>query len=268
MGDFRKGLASQEMQWSFLHGRVEAEEVLDTDRTSVLSSLAGTFPGGGHYAPQSGEIVGMKDEMTTDLDTDSDGKVSHEISDVMEGPVSLVTSLCMRSRGRTSMQMVSWTRWTLTRRSSTMAVRSNCWVSCTLFRVALGKQQHSSTASSGNNHGRKKRRAEQREKGRKGEGVRGQEVRKKEEERKAEEECEEKVKKDVTGWIVVSRSKKQKKMIQIYVKVNGGKVVPTEVNLTDDKVENVVRLIQKDEDMYVTMHGRVLKREAEELWSY
>ena len=34
------------------------------------------------------EIVGMKDEMT-DLDTDSDGKVSHEIFDVMEGPVLL-----------------------------------------------------------------------------------------------------------------------------------------------------------------------------------
>ena len=33
-----------------------------------------------------------------------------------------------------------------------------------------------------------------------------------------------------------------------------------EVNLTDDKVEDVMRRIQKDEDACVTMHGRVLKR--------
>ena len=33
-----------------------------------------------------------------------------------------------------------------------------------------------------------------------------------------------------------------------------------EVNLTDDKVEDVMRRIQNDEDAYVTMHGRVLKR--------
>ena len=45
-------------------------------------------------------------------------------------------------------------------------------------------------------------------------------MRKKEEERKAEKESEEEVKKNVTDWTVGSRSKKQKKMIQIYVKVN------------------------------------------------
>ena len=33
-----------------------------------------------------------------------------------------------------------------------------------------------------------------------------------------------------------------------------------EVNLTDDKVEDVMRRIPKDEDAYVTMHGKVLKR--------
>ena len=33
-----------------------------------------------------------------------------------------------------------------------------------------------------------------------------------------------------------------------------------EVNLTDDKVEEVMRRIQNDEDAYVTLHGRVLKR--------
>ena len=49
-------------------------------------------------------------------------------------------------------------------------------------------------------------------------------------------------------------------MIQIFVKVNGSKATPMEVNLTDDKVEDVMRRIQKDEDAYVTMHGKVLKR--------
>ena len=49
-------------------------------------------------------------------------------------------------------------------------------------------------------------------------------------------------------------------MVQIFVKVNGSKATPMEVNLTDDKVEDVMRQIQKDEDVYVTMHGRVLKR--------
>ena len=50
-------------------------------------------------------------------------------------------------------------------------------------------------------------------------------------------------------------------MAQIFVKVNGSKVTPMEVNLTDDKVEDVMRQIQKDEDVYVTMHGKVLRRD-------
>ena len=33
-----------------------------------------------------------------------------------------------------------------------------------------------------------------------------------------------------------------------------------EVSLTDGKVEDVMRQIQKDEDVYVTMHGKVLRR--------
>ena len=41
-----------------------------------------------------------------------------------------------------------------------------------------------------------------------------------------------------------------------FVKVNGSKATPMEVNLTDDKVEDVMRRIQKDEDLHV----RVLKR--------
>ena len=49
-------------------------------------------------------------------------------------------------------------------------------------------------------------------------------------------------------------------MVQIFVIVNGSKATPMDVNLTDEKVEVVIRRTQNDEDVYVTMHGRVLKR--------
>ena len=52
----------------------------------------------------------------------------------------------------------------------------------------------------------------------------------------------------------------QRRMIQIFVKVYEAKVTPMEVSLTDGKVEDVVRQTQKDEDVYVTMHGKVLRR--------
>ena len=80
---------------------------------------------------------------------------------------------------------------------------------------------------------------EEGEKGRKGE-------RGKEEGREAEEEEHRQVKKDVTGWTVVTTNKRQRRMIQIFVKVDGSKVTPMEVSLTDDKVEDVMRQIQKD----------------------
>ena len=70
----------------------------------------------------------------------------------------------------------------------------------------------------------------------------------KEEGRDAEEEECKQVEKDATGWIVVTRNKRQRKMAQIFVKVNGSKATPMEVNLTDDKVEDVMRRIQEDED--------------------
>ena len=116
----------------------------------------------------------------------------------------------------------------------------------------------------------KRRKKEKREKSVMGEkrwahkkGKKEKETRKGERKRKegeAEKGGSEKVKKDVTDWTVVSRSKKQKKMIQIYVKVNGGKLVPTEVNLMNDTVEDVVRHFPNSEDVYVTLHGKVLKR--------
>ena len=49
-------------------------------------------------------------------------------------------------------------------------------------------------------------------------------------------------------------------MVKIFVKVNGSKATPMEVNLTDDKVEDIMRQVQEDEDAYVTMQGKVLKR--------
>ena len=50
-------------------------------------------------------------------------------------------------------------------------------------------------------------------------------------------------------------------MVQIFVRVNGSKATPMEVNLTDDRVEDVMRRIQNDEDAYVTLHGKVLRRD-------
>ena len=61
----------------------------------------------------------------------------------------------------------------------------------------------------------------EREKGRKGQRGSGQEGRK-EEEREAEEGGRKRVEKDVTGWTEVTRNKR-KKMVQIFVKMDGGK---------------------------------------------
>ena len=68
----------------------------------------------------------------------------------------------------------------------------------------------------------------EREKGRNGQRGRGQEGRKKEE-REAEEGGGELVEKDVTGWTEVTRNKR-KKMVQIFVKMDGMKTVVMEVS--------------------------------------
>ena len=83
---------------------------------------------------------------------------------------------------------------------------------------------------------------------------------KREKGRKAEEEGDKEVKKDVMSWTVVTRNKKQKRrMVQIFVKVNESKTFPLDVS-PDDKVNDVIKQIQKEEDVYVTMHGKVLRR--------
>ena len=49
-------------------------------------------------------------------------------------------------------------------------------------------------------------------------------------------------------------------MVQIFVKVDDAKVTQMDVSLTNGKVEDVIRQVQKGEDVYVTMQGRVLRR--------
>ena len=108
---------------------------------------------------------------------------------------------------------------------------------------------------------RGKREGEEREKRRKGERKEG------EKEGEAEEERDEEVKKDVTGWTVVTRNKREKRRtIQIFVKVNESRTFPPDVS-PDDKVNDVIKHIQSEEDVYVTMHGRALKRnEKLKIW--
>ena len=138
--------------------------------------------------------------------------------------------------------------------------------------MSVSAAKHSSTQGTQQQHNNFHRKQQQQagqveekekeEKERKGEGERGQEGRK-EEEKEAGEGGGEQIRKDVTDWVEVRRRTRRKncKMVQIFVKVNGSKATPMEVNLTDDKVEDVMRQIQKDEDVYVTLNGKVLRRD-------
>ena len=106
---------------------------------------------------------------------------------------------------------------------------------------------------------------------RRGEKGREENGRKSEEKgiRKEDEKGDSKVVKDVTGWTVVTRNKRQRKMAQIFVKVNGSKATPMEVNLTDDS--------RRRDETDPEGRGHVCddawesaekRREAEELRSY
>ena len=87
---------------------------------------------------------------------------------------------------------------------------------------------------------------EEREKGRKGQWGRDQEGR------------GELVEKDVTGWTEVTRNKR-KKMVQIFVKVDGMKTVAMEVS-PEDKVQKILNTVSgSDRDVYVTSGGRILR---------
>ena len=100
--------------------------------------------------------------------------------------------------------------------------------------------------------------------GRKG---REEERRGTESEREKEEEGKEnEVEKDVTGWTEVTRNKR-KKMVQIFVKVDGMKTVAMEVS-PEDKVQKILNTVSKsDRDVYVASGGRILRGSdtAEEL---
>ena len=64
----------------------------------------------------------------------------------------------------------------------------------------------------------------------------------------------------MTGWTVVTRNKREKRRtIQIFVKVNESRTFPLDVS-PEDKVDDVIKQIQSEEDVYVTLYGRVLTR--------
>ena len=124
--------------------------------------------------------------------------------------------------------------------------------------------QHCSSQGTQQPHNKNEdvKRQREKEEERKGEKGREENGRKSEAKgvRKEDEEGDSKVVKDATGWTVVTRNKRQRKMVQIFVKVDEAKVTPMDVSLTDGKIEDVIRQVQKGEDVYVTMQGKVLRR--------
>ena len=136
------------------------------------------------------------------------------------------------------------------------------------------QQRDSSQAVASNNckqHNKGERgRSEQEEKGRE---EKGQEERERGERGKREEETEEEgkevqeetdkeVKKDVTDWVEVRRRtrRKSRKMVQIFVKADGGKTSAMEMEMSD-KVDDIVKEIPiSDRDVYVTSGGKNLRR--------
>ena len=69
---------------------------------------------------------------------------------------------------------------------------------------------------------------------------------------------ENEVEKDVTGWTEVTRNKR-KKMVQIFVKMDGMKTVTMEVS-PEDKVQKILKTVSKsNQDVYVTSSGIILK---------
>ena len=62
---------------------------------------------------------------------------------------------------------------------------------------------------------------------------------KKEKGMEVKEERDTEVKKDVTGWTLVTGNKREKRTIQIFVKVNESRTIPLYVS-PDDKVDDVL----------------------------
>ena len=129
------------------------------------------------------------------------------------------------------------------------ALRDNSMTSHMVFKktvevnpAAWERQQQQQRESSKHQPTKKSTRQEKEEE-------RDQEGRK-EEEKGAEEVRAESVEKDVTGWTEVTR--KKKRMVQIFVKVDGGKTSMMEMKMSD-KVDDIVKKIPiSDQDVYVT----------------
>ena len=152
------------------------------------------------------------------------------------------------------------------------AENSDLWWSCShgeaqvtdfpvVTRTAAAQHRSSTNKSNGQNRQRKKEKETKEKRRRK---VRKKEKGVKEERRREgrdveEEECEQ-VKKDVTGWTLVTRSKKhRKRTVQMLVKVDGGKTSAMEMEMSD-KVDDIVKKIPvSDQDVYLTSGGRILR---------
>ena len=101
----------------------------------------------------------------------------------------------------------------------------------------------------------RKRKAKKKEKGAKGERGR---KRLRKQGKGVQEETDKEVKKDVTDWVEVRRRtrRKSRKMIQLFVKVDGGKTSMMEMEMSD-KVDDIVKKIPiSDQDVYVTSGGK------------
>ena len=115
-----------------------------------------------------------------------------------------------------------------------------------------GKEERGQTEE----EGKEEKGQGEREKGRKGE-------RGKEKERDAEEQECKQVKKDATGWTVVTRNKRQKKTVQIFVKLDEMKTVLREVS-QEDKVQEILNTVGgSEQDVYVTCEGKMLRRDEQ-----
>ena len=124
----------------------------------------------------------------------------------------------------------------------------------------IKQQPTEQTAQERKEKKKKKRGQVEKEKGQ-GERERGERGKREEETgekgKEVQEETDNEVEKHVTGWTEVSR--KRKKMVQIFVKVDGGKTSVMEMEM-NDKVDDVVKKIPiSDQDVYVTSGGRILK---------
>ena len=134
--------------------------------------------------------------------------------------------------------------------------------------AALKRQQHSikqqpNEQKAQEREGEKKMRGQvEKEKGQ-GERERGERGKKEEETgekgKEVREETYKEVEKDVTGWTEVTRNKR-KKMVQIFVKMDGGKTSAMEMEM-NDKVDDILKkILISHHDVYVTSGGRILRR--------